>query len=87
MGHPFTLPFMLLAQVVLTGKAVEEDGLTLDDYVFPDWAMAIAWMIVAFPLVVIVVYYLGKYLYDGGWEVRKFHTYIDNLGIVYYTQI
>lgn len=63
--------FLLIChQIVVVGKAVQETRLTLDDYVFPDWSMVIAWLLVAFPLTVIVVFYLGKFLYGGGWKVR-----------------
>lgn len=41
-------------------KALQWKPYTLDDYVYPDWATALSWLIVAFPIVFIpawILYY------------------------------
>ncbi|XP_052080733.1 sodium- and chloride-dependent glycine transporter 1-like [Mytilus californianus] len=54
----FIAPIALLVVIVL--KALQWKPYTLDDYVYPDWATALSWLIVAFPIVFIpawILYY------------------------------
>ncbi|CAG2210546.1 GLYT [Mytilus edulis] len=47
-------------KVVIVLKALQWKPYTLDDYVYPDWATALSWLIVAFPIVFIpawILYY------------------------------
>ena len=50
-------------------KAVNQSPLTFEDYVYPDWANSLAWMIVAFPLVAIFGVFIITYCANGGYEV------------------
>ncbi|XP_071148141.1 sodium- and chloride-dependent glycine transporter 1-like [Mytilus edulis] len=54
----FIAPIALLVVIVL--KALQWKPYTLDDYVYPEWATALSWLIVAFPITFIpawILYY------------------------------
>ena len=43
---------------------IESGKLEYGDYVLPDWAQALGWMIAIIPIVLIPVYSLLVYIYD-----------------------
>ena len=62
-------------QAVIIFTAVQYAPPTLfDDYVYPDWAYVIGWVVVAFPLVFIPGGFIYRLLVDGGIEVVCKHT-------------
>lgn len=44
-------------------------------YLYPDWALALGWLITLFPMLLIVGYFGFRYCKDGGWLVRT-HTHV-----------
>ena len=50
---------------------VQQTNLTLGDYVYPDWAMVIAWLVALFPISLIVSVGLLQYCTLGGYQVIK----------------
>lgn len=47
----------------------------LDGQTYSDWAKSLGWLIVAFPIVVIPVWFLLRYCSDGGWKVNMIYSY------------
>lgn len=45
----------------------------LDGQTYSDWAKSLGWLIVAFPIVVIPVWFLLRYCSDGGWKVNMIY--------------
>lgn len=48
----------------------------LDGQTYSDWAKSLGWLIVAFPIVVIPVWFLLRYCSDGGWKVNMIYPYL-----------
>ncbi|KAK2169993.1 hypothetical protein LSH36_5g10015 [Paralvinella palmiformis] len=62
----FLLGIPMVIEGVLIFKCLYESPLTFGDYVFPGWANAIAWLIVALPLSCIVGYMVYYHMRYGG---------------------
>lgn len=43
----------------------------LDGQTYSDWAKSLGWLIVAFPIVVIPLWFLLRYCSDGGWKLLR----------------
>ena len=41
-----------------------------EDYYYPEWGLALGWLITFFPIACIVGYFAFRYCKDGGWLVR-----------------
>ena len=51
-------------------KAPSMDTGEPEAYYYPDWALALGWLITLFPMGLIVGFFAFRYCKDGGWLVR-----------------
>ena len=51
-------------------KAPSMDTGEPEAYLYPDWALALGWLITLFPMALIVGFFAFRYCKDGGWLVR-----------------
>ncbi|XP_064611059.1 sodium- and chloride-dependent glycine transporter 1-like isoform X2 [Liolophura sinensis] len=64
----FITPGLLFAVIVF--KAIEYTPASYgDDYVFPNWAQALGWLICLFPVMAMPGWFLFYYCRNGGWKV------------------
>ena len=63
--------FLISFQGVTIFKAVDQGPLEFDGKVYPDWANAMAWLVVAFPLAVILFIMVLQSCRDGGIQVSQ----------------
>ena len=40
-------------------------------YLYPDWALALGWLVTLFPMMLIVGFFAFRYCKDGGWLVSS----------------
>ena len=50
-------------------KAPSMDTGEPEAYLYPDWALALGWLITLFPMALIVGFFAFRYCKDGGWLV------------------
>ncbi|XP_052831093.1 sodium- and chloride-dependent glycine transporter 2 [Octopus bimaculoides] len=65
----FFTPFILF--VVIVSKAIQYKVITLQSYVYPQWAQTVGWLIVIIPLMIIPVYFVVKHCQSGGYQVSR----------------
>ncbi len=46
----------------------------LDDYLYPDWAASLSWLIGLFPIMLVPGYAIYKMCMDGGFEVSSIYA-------------
>ncbi|XP_048253632.1 sodium- and chloride-dependent glycine transporter 1-like isoform X1 [Haliotis rufescens] len=65
----FMTPAMLFTVIVF--KSIQYKPLKYGDYVYPDWAQALSWLVALFPIGAIPGWFLFYFLRNGGWDLMK----------------
>lgn len=67
---------MIFFQITVLMNIIMYTEPELDGQTYSDWAKSLGWLIVAFPIVVIPLWFLLRYCSDGGWKVNDLFKFM-----------